>query len=562
MAGPFYDFEQPDPFAPRRPPEPAEEGQPGRLPICRRCAWPALSRVADLMSGCFFDLRKTLEAVIDTAVSITHAQRGCLLLYTEEEGFKVAVARGLDAKDLDAADFKPSSTVIRRVRERGDALCIPNLYQSPFAQTDSVLELRLLAVMCAPLILKTEGVLVPPEGLPSLEIPTFGGILGVLYVDSTSVTRDWSEALLDVFQALSDNATMSLINARLFDHYRRHQDLRQSLDLARVVQEKLLPSRAPRLAGFDIAGWSKPCESAGGDYFDYIPLPDHRLALVIGDVSGHGMGAALLMATVRASLLTLLQYHQDPREVLARLNNVVRKDAAGKFFVTLFLGILDHAHRTFSFVNAGHEHPTLYRRREGRIEHLVANGTALGFVHDARYDLSPEVRLEDGDVLLLTTDGMWEMRNAAGDPLGREALDRLVSETHGDPAGDILEILRHAAIFHLGDLPPEDDMTAVVLKVAPPAAAPAADDAVAAGLAALRVENHDLAIESFEKAVLADQTPDLARFYLGLACCDKGNWSRARDEFRLAQQLNPELPNLAAFLRLATERAAGGPIAP
>ncbi|MBI5368710.1 MAG: SpoIIE family protein phosphatase [Planctomycetes bacterium] len=557
MTGPIFDFEDPNPLSPAPRPAPAEEGVPGRLEVCRRCAWPALSRVTELMSGGFLDFDRTLRAIIDTAVAITHAQRGCLLLYTEAEGFKVVVARGLDEKDLSAADFRPSYSVITRVRERGDSVCIPNLYQSPFGQTDSVMQWRILAVMCAPLILKTEAVIAPAEGTPSIEIPTFGGIMGVLYVDSTSPTTDWSDALLDAFQALSDAAVSAIVNARLFEHYRRHQDMRQSLEAARAVQERLLPAAAPPIVGFDVAGWSRACESAGGDYYDFIPLPGERFAVVVGDVAGHGIGAALLMATVRAALHTLIQYVPDPGEVLARLNAVVRRDCAGRYFMTLFLGILDPAARTFTYVNAGHDPPSLYRARTGACTSLAGHGMALGFVGGSRYVAAPPLAFEPGDALLFTTDGMWEARNPEGEELGRESLDRLLVESHADGAGDILEIVRHAALFHIGDVTPEDDMTAVVIKALPPGAPPAERDHLTAGLAALRIDDYDGAIHEFERAVLLGKNPGLARYYIGMACSDKGQWTRARGEFLAAQKLAPDLPNLAAYLKLTAERAGG-----
>lgn len=561
MTGPIFDFEEPFPFRPQRAaktPPAADEGLPGRMPVCQRCAWPALARVTDLMNGRFFDLTATLAAIIDTAIAITRAQRGCLLLYSEEEGFHVAVARGLDAKDLDATDFRPSFTLIKRVRERGDAICVPNLYKSPYAESETVLDFRILAVMCAPLILKSEAVTASRSVVPSLAIPSFGGILGVLYVDSRSATSGWSDALLDVFQALSDTATIAIINARLFESYRKTEEQKLAFNLVRHVQEKLLPAAPPRVSGLEIVGWNKSCETAGGDYFDYLPLAEDRLALVIGDVSGRGVGSALLMATVRAVLLTVLEAHSNPGEVLMRLNHVVHKEAAGRFFVTLFLGILDPRTRRLAYVNAGHDSPSLYRAAAGAVERLPGGGIALGLIAGTRYDRTQELQLEDGDVLLAATDGMWTVRDPAGDELGRDALDTLLAETHADSAADILEIVRHAALFHMGNRAPQDDMTALVCKVGGGAATRQEDNHLVAGLAALRVEDYDRALAEFDRAIAAGQNPDYARFYLGLACCDKGLWARARGEFLTAQKLNAKLPNLDTLLKLAAFRSAGG----
>jgi serine phosphatase RsbU (regulator of sigma subunit) len=244
--------------------------------------------------------------------------------------------------------------------------------------------------------------------------------------------------------------------------------LREELRQARQVQQRLFPAQPPPLTGFDISGASCPADAMGGDYFDYIPMMDGGLGVVIGDVSGHGLGPALLMAATRAYLRALLLTHQDVGAVVTLLNSALAADTDDRF-ATLLLAHLDPRSRCFTYVSAGHM--TGYVLDPSGVVRvpLPATQVPLGIVPEAAYAAAPALTLEPGELLLLLTDGLVEAHTADQTLFGSEQLLELVRANHGRPARQILETLFAAVRSFCGNTGPLDDMTAIVIKVlAPP----------------------------------------------------------------------------------------------
>jgi sigma-B regulation protein RsbU (phosphoserine phosphatase) len=252
---------------------------------------------------------------------------------------------------------------------------------------------------------------------------------------------------------------------------RAEQSLRMAeteLVAAQRIQQDFLPGVAPELPGLGISGALRPAEYTAGDCFDYITLPDGSLAIVLGDVSGHGFSSALLMTSVQAHLRSLAEMGVGIDDMLAHTNTMLLRETEVGRFVTMILARLDPHSRTLSYVNAGH--PSGYvLNRSGAVRAALQSATfPLGIVPDAEFPLSGPVKLEPGDTVVLLTDGILEARSPEDALFGAErTLDTMVASCQ-ESAGDIIDSLFSAVSEFSGSLQPQDDMTVVVIQVEGP----------------------------------------------------------------------------------------------
>lgn len=240
--------------------------------------------------------------------------------------------------------------------------------------------------------------------------------------------------------------------------------LKQSLDLAHEVQCNLLPEKAPDIDGFEIAGGSLPCDETGGDYFDYIPLGKGRLAVAVGDVTGHGVPAALLMATARGHLRARASRAPSISDLLNGVNRELARDALAGRFMTLFYLVLEPGSRRVRWANAGHD-AALVVDPSGDVSALDEGGVPLGVDGDWSYEDYQSGDLAPGTVLVLATDGIWEMRNAEDEMFGHDRLQAVIREHASKPAKDILKVVAATLKTFSGGAPLRDDVTLVVVKV-------------------------------------------------------------------------------------------------
>ncbi len=234
---------------------------------------------------------------------------------------------------------------------------------------------------------------------------------------------------------------------------------------ARRIQEHLLPHSPPAIAGFDVAGASSPAESAGGDYFDYLAMPDDAVGFVVGDVCGHGVGPALLAASTQALLRVLAEAHRSPSAVLAHANRFLVRTVEQDRFVTLFLGRLDPGSRRFTYSSAGH--PTGYvLDRAGAVRAALAStALPLGITVQEEFLSAEPLTLEPGEMILLLTDGVLDAISPAGEAFGPNRALEIVRTARHQSAKEILDGLLKAVRDFSGDGQLSDDVTAVVVKV-------------------------------------------------------------------------------------------------
>lgn len=239
---------------------------------------------------------------------------------------------------------------------------------------------------------------------------------------------------------------------------------REEFAAAREIQQRLFPRVSPELPGIELAGVSHPADAAGGDYFDWLPMSDGSLGLVIADVSGHGVGPSLLMAEARAYLRPLARRTSDPAEILTRAQELLADDLGAQRYITLLLVRLDPVRRTLTFASAGHP-PGCLLRADGTVKaELKRTGRPLGRQGTTPYTAGDEIALEPGDTLLLVTDGIDEAMRADGECFGLERATEFLRANRTLPATEIVERLCQAARDFTQPEPQADDLTVVVLK--------------------------------------------------------------------------------------------------
>ena len=284
-----------------------------------------------------------------------------------------------------------------------------------------------------------------------------------------SDSRQRLEAQKDRSQTLMRVVNREINEARL-EIQRKNELLRQALALAEEVQRNLLPQAAPGLPGFDIAGTSLYSDETGGDYFDFISEPNeekNRFGVIIGDVTGHGIAAALLMTTARAFLRMRSFQPGSLAAVIDDVNRLLCADLADSGrFMTLFYLAIDIEKKRLHWVRAGHDPIILYDAATGLAQDIPdRGGPPLGIVTEARYAENSADGMKPGQVALLATDGLWEARNPAGEMFGKDRVRALLGRNHNRPAADIVTAVLDGLREFLGENHPEDDVTLVAIKV-------------------------------------------------------------------------------------------------
>jgi PAS domain S-box-containing protein len=251
---------------------------------------------------------------------------------------------------------------------------------------------------------------------------------------------------------------------RLEEERLQNERVQQEMRIARGVQLTMLPDRPPKIEGMDIAARIEFCADIGGDLFDFSRPRSGKLGVSIGDVSAHGVGPAIVMSSAKAMLNTLEQYTEDPEHMMFLLNNLLERTTEDDRFITMFYALIDTNERTMEYVNAGHDPPIIYRPDRGVFEELQSTGLALGILPGERFRLGPKVQFNKNDLMLLTTDGIWEATNPEGEAFGKHRIYDILRECHHLPSQAILdELFRRVKEFCRGE-PARDDQTAVLFK--------------------------------------------------------------------------------------------------
>jgi phosphoserine phosphatase RsbU/P len=260
----------------------------------------------------------------------------------------------------------------------------------------------------------------------------------------------------------ANQAALALENARLHLQALEKERLEREMHLASEIQRQILPKGAPAVPGYQVAGWYRPARQVGGDYYDLFPLQDGRLNLVVGDVSGKGMPAALMVSTLHSALRLLLDQAPFGPSLLERLNRHIVESSAANKFITMLLAELSPETGVLHYMNAGHN-PGVLLHRDGSYEELKAGGLPLGLLPEARYQ-SRAVTMELGDILCIYSDGITEAAAPDDEEFGMQRLVDLLRRGRDLPLVDLMEeIPREVGEFSQGS-PQGDDQTVVLLR--------------------------------------------------------------------------------------------------
>src|SRR5579864_411578 len=345
-------------------------------------------------------LGAVLEAMLDRAISITNADRGLLLEADASGTLRQRLARRSGAASVSAESFSPSQTAIGMALKQQSGVITGDLHQSDkmLQGAQSVIAQRLRTVVAIPLYAMPRA-----NTNESMIHIRRGHFLGVMYLDSQRPAA-FSNLDRQILDAIAIESASILDNARLVEHERARQRIERELGIARDIQQALLPRGFRNFPHLDISAMNKPCLEVGGDYFDVFPIDDKRTAFLIADVSGKGLGAALL-TTMLQGALSGMTIGVEPTRVFQHINEFLCDHAEVGRYATMFFGILDRD-GNLEYINAGHPPPSLVR--SGGVTELFTEGSfPVGLIPEARHT-STRVKLEPGDTLVLFSDGVTE----------------------------------------------------------------------------------------------------------------------------------------------------------
>jgi serine phosphatase RsbU (regulator of sigma subunit) len=390
------------------------------------------------------DLDGVLRGIVEQSLQVTRAERAFVFLGELVDGLQVRMALDKDGNSL-VGDTQYSRSVVRRCFEERQA--VRSVVQSDDEARElgqSVYDLKLRAVMCAPMMARNR-------------------MVGAIYVDSRAMRREFSARDLALFDAISSQLAVAVENARLHADSLEKVRLQKDVEIARRIQHHLLPAVPAGLPGLDLALRYVAAEAASGDTYDFVPLRDGRLAIMVGDVTGHGVGAALLTHTAQAAMRSYLELIDDPSEVVTRLNHRLVAGVEAGNFMSLLLAVVDPQRRTLTYVNAGH--PALLLVRPSGVTAMEKTGMVLGVVGDQKYAVSRAVALERGDLLFLHTDGVDEAMSPTREVFGDARLHALLQRLAGVPAERVLTEVELALREHAAGQPPVDDFTMIAARL-------------------------------------------------------------------------------------------------
>ena len=291
-------------------------------------------------------------------------------------------------------------------------------------------------------------------------------VIGILSLGEKKSEEPYSGSDVRLLRSVASQAGLALENSRLTaavaHEAAQRERINRELEIARGVQERLFPQQLPQIEGYDFAGYCRPALGVGGDYYDFMRLDDGRLGIAIGDVSGKGIAAALLMASLQASVRGQTLHPEQVAGIITLVNKLLYESSASSRYATLFYAQLEPASRTLVYVNAGHNPPMLLRN--GVVQQLTTGGMVVGLLPRSCYQ-QDSVQLERGDVLLCFTDGISEAMNPADEEWGEAALEQAAHQCAGMTAREMIDVIVREADVFIAGARQHDDMTLVVLRV-------------------------------------------------------------------------------------------------
>src|SRR5215203_2664740 len=398
--------------------------------------------IALLSSG---GLDETLNQVASLVFEAVPAER-CVIMLRDEEaegGMKITVAR-VRGKEETIEEVRISRTVMDEVLQNGKSVLTADAQHDPRYASQTIALLGIRSVLAVPLSVNENDV------------------FGLIYADSPTNEATFSEEHLNILTTLASVASIRVENARLMEERFERERMERELELATEIQQRFQPSGPPIMDGYEFQGISFSCYEIGGDYYDFIRLHDGKMLVALGDVSGKGTAAALLMSSLHAAIHAQVSARSPLPEIIRSVNQYLSDNTPTNRFVTLFLAELNPSDGTLRYINAGHN-PPLIGRTDGTVEQLASGGFPLGIMPLAEYEIG-ETGLNSGEALVVYSDGVSEGANLKGEEFGMERLSNVISKNLAASASGLRDKVESALSNFTQTAPAGDDITLVIVK--------------------------------------------------------------------------------------------------
>ncbi len=380
-------------------------------------------------------LPELFRVILDLSIEAVGAERG-VLLTVEGDRLIVQASRG--------DGFRISTTVRDRVLREKTSLLLKDVQgEEAFRSMQSIVSQGIHTLMAVPL-------------------QTDDRVIGLIYVDTSRLLHEFGSDDLDLLTVMANVAAIRIERERLAEVEHARRRLAAELEQAAEIQRQFLPMRVPLVSGLELAGYNASCRTVGGDYYDFIAYPDGRVALMVGDVCGKGMPAALLMMSLQARVQVLAEDPDNPARLLERLNRILSDTLLNSRFISFFFSVLNPATGEMTYCNGGHN-PPLLLRSNGKTEWLDGGGPVLGILPGIAYE-EQHCQMNPGDVAILFSDGLTEACNPAGEEFGEKRLAETLMQVRHEPAEVILLSLTQAVQDWIAGAPAADDITLVVAR--------------------------------------------------------------------------------------------------
>ena len=394
----------------------------------------ALVRAGNELAG-HRPLPELFRFILDLAIGAVKADRGVLLVIEDGE---------LVVRANKGEGFRISTAVRDRVLTSGASVLVRDTsIDDAFRERKSIVEQNIRTLMAVPLQTRDQ-------------------IIGVIYVDSPSLLREFTRDDLNLLTVMANVAAIRIEQSRFAELEQARKLLARDLEQAAEIQRQFLPGTAPRVTGLDLAGHNAPCRTVGGDYYDFFPYENGRVAMVLGDVSGKGMPASLLMMGLQARVEVLAEEPRDLAQVMTKLNRITAANCPSNRFITLFFCILDGETGELTYCNAGHNPPVIVRA-DGSAELLPGGGPVIGIIGTIEYT-ALKAQLNHGDTLVIYSDGVTEAANPEDDEFETDRLGAAISAVRQESADKILAGINQAVSDFTAGAPQGDDITVIVAK--------------------------------------------------------------------------------------------------
>ncbi len=388
-------------------------------------------------------LNETLDQIVSMVFQAVPADRSMIMMRDEKSpDLKVAVARLRDRAG-EVGEIRISRSVIDEVVANGKSVLTSDAQADPRFMGGTVMLQGVRSVLAVPLGVGEK-------------------VFGIIYADSPLADGRFTEDHLKVLTTLASVAAIRVQNARLMEQQIERIRLDHELQLASEIQQRFQPASAPQVAGYELQGISFPCYEIGGDYYDFIELDNGKLVVALGDVSGKGPAAALLMSSLHAAVHAHADTNSSLVKTIGAVNRYLVDSIPANRFVTLFYAELDPKNGSLAFLNAGHN-PPLIVHAGGTMEQLAAGGLPLGIMSNADFR-EGKTRLHPGDVLVIYSDGVSESVNPKGEEFGPTRLYEVVARNLDASAAGIRDRIESALTKFCQGTPAADDITLVICK--------------------------------------------------------------------------------------------------